>query len=1238
MDRLTPGTQITVRRFLALGGLMLGLLRPTMGHAQVGVTTDLLSGTITDSAGGPVAEAVVEAVSLETGISRTGQTDGRGRYRILFPDGGGRYQLYVRAIGLSPVRTTVERQGDDDRLVANIRLVGANPAKMEELVATARGRLRGNNAPTPGTTETNLTPDRLARLPIDAGDLNAIASLAPGVVSVNGTDSTAAGFSAAGQRPSANSTTLDGLTFGSSSIPQDAVRSTRVITNTYDVSRGQFSGALVASTTRSGTSVVQATMNGSLRDPTLAVGSDSVTALPAAQQQLSLGLGGPLITNRFFGFGAGQVRHRSEQFVSLDQLDGSGADRLGLAADSLERFRTILSGLNVPLSVSGIPDDRLGTDWSGIVRFDLLLGQHHTVTLRGDGRWSTSEPTRFSPFSLSSSGGETTSRGGGLMLQLSSQLGQSWLNEAKVYFSGSNNRGDPYLSLPQGRVQVGSTLPDGSTGFTTLTFGGNPGFPQRSHTSTLEATNEASWLSGNGEHRIKLGAFYTGTRTTSQVSADQRGTFTYQSLADFEGNRPALFTRSLAPSERSGLSSTGALYLGDTWRTSQSLQLTYGLRAEHSWLGATPAYNAVVDSVFGLRTDRLPRETRVSPRAGFTWVLREEEGPPKWTIRGGLGEFRSPVPGQLAVQAQTTSSGAALVSQLYCVGAVAPAPDWAAIGNDRSAIPNTCTNGGSGSAPPAAPSATAFAGGFTAPRVWRGSLGAQRRIGLLTLGADFSVGLGESQWGFIDRNVGPAQFTLLNEGGRQVYAGPSAIDTTTGFAPLAASRVDPAFGQVFEVVSTLSTRSAQMTLSVNGIVGHGIVLQGSYTLSRSTDQSSSTGFGGAGGFAGQTSGRGLIDPDRTSSDFDRRHQFLLTATIPLVKGLELTTIARASSGAPYTPSVAGDINADGARNDRAFIFDPAQSGPLASDMRRLLDEAPGRVRECLTSQLAAIAARNSCRGPWQVSTDLQLNWRPTFWGLDQRLALSMVTSNLLGGLDQLFHGDDLHGWGASYRPDATLLIVRGFDPVTQQFDYQVNQRFGDVRSAQALRQPFQLGVQLRLTLGGAPGFGNRGGGGGLGGPRGGFGGGGFPGRGQGGREPGGPPPAAGAGAPTDSAGRFESRLARVMPDPIARILEYGFQLKLTDEQTAKLHEVSQRFGASRDSLGHAIQKEIQEAGPRPDPAVVISALRGRIESGRALMTKALEEARAVLTSEQWATLPDEAKSITQPGQGLRRRQ
>jgi Carboxypeptidase regulatory-like domain len=1233
MSNRTSQTWVTISLLL--------LFAPRAG-AQVGVTTDILTGSVTDSAGAPVPDAVVEAVSQETGISRAARTDARGRYRILFPDGGGRYQLFVRAIGKAPVRRVAERQGDDDRLVTDIRLTAARPAELAELVVRARAPVRPGSPATPGSIEAVLTPDRLARLPIDAGDLTAIATLAPGIVGLDGTDSTDAAFSAAGQRPSANTTTLDGLTFAAQNIPQDAVRATRVITNTYDVSRGQFSGALVASTTRSGTSAFQATLNGSLRDPTLAVGSDSLTALPAAQQQLSFGTGGPLLANRLFGFGAGQVRHRSARFVSLEQLDGGGAERLGLAADSLARFRSILAALAVPVAASGLPDDRLSMDWSGIGRLDLLLGTRHTLTLRGDGRWNSSEPARISPFSYASSGGETVSSGGGGLLQLSSQVGQSLLNEAKVYLSGSRTKGDPYLGLPQGRVQVSSTLPDGRTGLTTLVFGGSPGFPQHSRTTSLEATDELSWISGDGAHRVKLGAFYTTASTTQEVAADLLGSFSYQSLTDLEAGKPALFTRALEQTERRGRSSTAALYLGDTWRASASLQLTYGIRGERSWFGGAPPYNAAADSAFGLRTDRLPGESHLSPRAGFTWVDRRPDGPAPWTIRGGIGEFRSPVPAGLAVQAQNATGRAAAVTQLYCTGPEAPTPDWQAIAQDVNAIPSACASG-LGTQPTAAPSITAFAPGFTAPRVWRGSIGLQRRRGLFTLGLDLSAAVGVSQWGFVDRNLGPARFTLGNEGGREVYTVPGAIDSATGLAPLASSRLDPAFGQVFAIASDLTTRSAQVVLSATGILGRGVVLGGSYTLSRSTDQSSAAGFGGGGGLAGQTAGISARQGPRSASDFDRRHQFLITLTVPVARGLEVTTIGRGLSGAPYTPTVAGDLNADGSRNDRAFVFDPdgVIDPALGQQLQRLLVSGPGRVRSCLQSQLGHIAGRNSCRGPWTTSLDLQLNWRPTFLGLDQRLTVSMVTSNLLGGLDQLFHGDDLHGWGQSYRPDPTLLTVRGFDSVARQFRYDVNQRFGDVRTSRAVRQPFQLGIQLRLSLGGQPGFGGglgaRGGVGRGGGP-GGFGGAGGVGPGRerlGGGRPGpGDRPDSAPGA--DSTNRFGDRLARILPNPVDRVLEYGFQLKLSEDQTARLDEASRRFAQQRDSLARDMQAEIQRAGQRPDPAVIISTLRGRLRAGRELAAGALDQARAVLTPEQWSDLPEDAKKLPEVG-GLQRR-
>ena len=152
--------------------------------------------------------------------------------------------------------------------------------------------------PTPGSTGRSLSGEQLLRLPIDPSDPNAIAQLAPGVVGLSGSDTSAAGFSVAGQRPDQNQITLDGLTFEGGSVPQEAVRSTRVVTNTYDVARGQFTGGLVQTTTRGGTNDVAGSVSFALRDPHLEfTGEDEQGASfqQYTQHQLSGGIGGPIV-------------------------------------------------------------------------------------------------------------------------------------------------------------------------------------------------------------------------------------------------------------------------------------------------------------------------------------------------------------------------------------------------------------------------------------------------------------------------------------------------------------------------------------------------------------------------------------------------------------------------------------------------------------------------------------------------------------------------------------------------------------------------------------------------------------------------------------------------------------------------------------------------------------------------------------------------------------------------------
>jgi hypothetical protein len=115
--------------------------------------------------------------------------------------------------------------------------------------------------------------------------------------------------------------------------------------------------------------------------------------------------------------------------------------------------------------------------------------------------------------------------------------------------------------------------------------------------------------------------------------------------------------------------------------------------------------------------------------------------------------------------------------------------------------------------------------------------------------------------------------------------------------------------------------------------------------------------------------------------------------------------------------------------------------------------------------MGAIAGRNTCTGPWTPQLNFQLNWRPNLF--DRRLAVSLQTINLLGGLDQWINGENnLKGWGGTARPDNTLLTVRGFDPQTDRFIYVVNERFGNTSgSATAVRMPFQLSINVRYSIG-----------------------------------------------------------------------------------------------------------------------------------------------------------------------------
>jgi hypothetical protein len=87
--------------------------------------------------------------------------------------------------------------------------------------------------------------------------------------------------------------------------------------------------------------------------------------------------------------------------------------------------------------------------------------------------------------------------------------------------------------------------------------------------------------------------------------------------------------------------------------------------------------------------------------------------------------------------------------------------------------------------------------------------------------------------------------------------------------------------------------------------------------------------------------------------------------------------------------------------------------------------------------------------------------------LPQRATFNIGVNNVLTGIDMIVHGsNNVHGWGQRPSLDPTLLYVRGFDPATNTFVYEVNPRFGDSRLSNAgIRNPFMLTLDVSYDVG-----------------------------------------------------------------------------------------------------------------------------------------------------------------------------
>ncbi|TVP46661.1 MAG: TonB-dependent receptor [Gemmatimonadales bacterium] len=1265
---------------LATAGLLALVPLPAVAQAA-----DVLTGRVTRESGAPISGARVEVMSVELETTRSVLTDGNGRFMLLFPDGGGVYLVRVTFLGMADQVVTIMREASEELLLRDF-VMASQAIALEGITATARGGTPGQGQAGEQTTE--LSQELLNRLPLPDMDPATLALMAAGVTST-GLDSLSGrmGFSVGGMSDLLNEVTLDGIMLGGGDlgVPEEGVRRTQVTTSTFDVSQGGFAGGLVAMTSARGSNRAGGSLSYRFDDDALQMNS-SATTNGFRRQNVGGSWGGPVIQNKLFYNVSFQLQDNTNYRFALSADDPLAATRSGVAQDSVGRFLDILEyGYGIP-SVGktgsynqGSGDLRL----SGRMDWNISQGSasSHSLSTRLNLNRAAQDSTRISALDLSDRGGDTERNTHLVAFTLNSRLRTTWTHRLTASFSENWNESVPFVELPEGRVRVNSEWEDGTRSSRTLTFGGNRNMPTEARTVDLQLSNELSFLQPIGPHlhRLKVGGSYQTQRSDQRSTDNLFGSFSYASLDDFAANRPERYERSLTERESVTSRVNAGLFVGDTWRISQPFEVTLGLRWDYSGLAERPDFNPAVEEAFGRRTDVQPSASGWSPRVGFSYRLPQGAAPAAGpgmarSITGGIGYFAGRAPTQVFSQAYRQTGLASSEQRLVCIGSAVPIPDWDLYFSDPMSAPMLCADGGMG-APPVfssqAPGVTLLNPNQSLPSSLRTDLAYRTQLmGRLPVNFNYSWSLGVGLWGYQDLNLDETRtFTLANEG-RTFYGDPGAIVERTGASTVAGSRINPAFGSVFDVVSDRRSSTHQFSTQVLGAVRPTTTFMANYTLGFSRDQGS--GGGGMGQFGGGGGG-GMFPPTAGSpnevtwatSSGDRRHTLNLVLNQVIRPEFEVSLIARTSSGAPFTPLVDRDVNGDGLRNDVAFIFDPrtASDPAVAAGMTRLLEAAPSRAASCIESQMGGFADRNSCRNGWTQTLDMRLGIRPNLPRLDRRMTVSVDASNLLTGFDQLVNGrDDMRGWGAGASADPTLLYVRGFDAASQAFRYEVNEGFGqDRRGVNALRAPFTIRLSARVALGGNPaqanrgfgqggmmgGMGDFGGMGGMGGRggMGGFGGGGWGGGGGGGGGWGGGAGgggAAGMGALGPIIGMVmrgetpepAALLDAFLPNPPRGILALGGTLALTEEQSSALASLADSLDARLAPRRAALEPVVTAltgalgGGGMPNMAALqgvqgqLQSAQPHIEAGQAETTEVMASVRLLLTEAQWEQVPE----------------
>jgi hypothetical protein len=1003
--------QCRVLRYLAVAlALATAVLTTPAAFAQV--VSSGMTGAVRDSAGSPVAGAIVTATHVPTGTSYTATTTSTGRYNMRGMIVGGPYTVVARAGGYQVTQQTDVTTALGTQVDVNFSVESTEVVSMEAF--TVQADTNELDSSSFGAANV-LSSERLQLKPTTERSLADMVSASP-LVTLRSTfgDREESQITALGQNNRFNSIQIDGSRindqFGLNGtglasffnpLSFEWVDQLAVSVSPYDVRQAGFTGASINAVTKSGTNEFHGGVSYFFRGDSL--GGIQLQGYNAREETLTGAKINPVLDRSTYEIHVGGpiLRDRLFFFVGYEKFESASAGRDPRFAPAAEQL--ILSRLNqyssniqwgdpVQTQTSNVSEDE-----KKIAKLDWSISDQHRMSVRyltaeGEvpqfGTFGNATVTNYN----SQSGGISSAPTGHFYAQgrkeesVAAQIFSDWTPDFKTefrYATTSQDQLTPVNSVAPSIAIFGLQGTDLNTNAQVTNGVYIAGTEQFRHGNVINVDTDQYY--GAGDYFWRDWVFTVGVEREESdfynlFRAGSYGLVAFTSLQDFLNDTGAIITRNVYdPNVRpvadiSNFATTG-IFANAKWDPTPRLSLTAGVRYEFAESDLPPALNTRFQQITGFRNDgTLDGADSISPRVGFNLALDNER---RLQLRGGLGHFLGRAPwvifsnsyGQTGVGAFTLDSRQGeLPNSFSAYLAQFDASNPIGTGTDRPTLRREINW---------------VDGNIELPQVWRGNIAVDYKLNFLdsTVTAELVHTTIDQALFITNENLRP---TTVGADGRQRFAGTPATPANARYSE---------FTQLYRISNTSAGESTYFALQwerpIKNKWGFNLAyVHGSATEAQAIGQTT----------AGGQFQRNVVFNQNTveegTADFEVKHrvQFSLSKRFEFVRKAPtvISLYYEGRSGNPFSyvytnwsgrltdgrtaTIVSGDLNNDGAPDNDAvavpsgvddprFDFSQMSSADIAAYLALM-------ERTGLSAYAGGIAPKNAFNEPWINRLDL----------------------------------------------------------------------------------------------------------------------------------------------------------------------------------------------------------------------------------------------------------------------------